>query len=276
MQSCYPNLFDTGDYTCGANGKAALGTPCKTFNDCAPGLVCYVSTGATAGLCAKICDPSSIDSCGGGLCQSLDGTIGACVCDPSDATTCASGHSCYPDVLFATAQTFCAKTGTALAGGACNASNDCVANATCVPDSTGKGYCRTLCAGPGVTPNTCAADETCRNLDDNDRGLGGGCWCDVMRQTGCGAGKACYYYDGCRPPGTTATGSPCAKDSQCVPGDMCYADYVGNKTCHRLCSATKACPGSMTCQDTGADWCPRQPEPPAYDGDDLSACIDGP
>lgn len=90
-------------------------------------------------------------------------------------------------------------------------------------------------------------------------------WCDPLAQTGCATGEACYFFDGCRPPGKAATGAGCSLDADCVPGDVCLPASVEESTCRQLCasSGTKPCAAEQTCTDAETLTFPRLATPPS-------------
>jgi hypothetical protein len=73
--------------------------------------------------------------------------------------------------------------------------------------------------------------------------------CDPIAQTGCGAGEACYQYEGteggmdtyCATAGTKLHLAACVNDSECAPGFDCF-DYFHN--CRKFCTSNADCPSA--------------------------------
>ncbi len=76
---CYIVRGEFLDCVCGT-GDQALGQPCDTSTECAPGLACYSPTSTPPGECQLLCDPLAGDCVSGQPCQVLNNypTYGTC------------------------------------------------------------------------------------------------------------------------------------------------------------------------------------------------------
>ena len=78
--------------------------------------------------------------------------------------------------------------------------------------------------------------------------------CDLVEQTGCGAGEKCTFVCGaagavvgCAPDGTLAVGAACPGADMCVAGSFCAASFdAPAASCRAFCSTDADCP-SGTC-----------------------------
>lgn len=140
-------------------GGYSAGTSCASTMDCAPGLACFLTP--EGGKCGRICCPG--DECtDGAICAGsgvlVDGTEsswGRCLpprsCDvlrPSES--CESREGCY--IVDAEGATQCRVAGTAGAGEACAAQEDCQSGFFC-GGITGSRRCVRICRlGAGECP----------------------------------------------------------------------------------------------------------------------------
>jgi hypothetical protein len=125
-------------------------------DDCLAGAICAGAQGATP-TCMPYCETTA-DCPGGGLClaaiDTAAGQVGLCIpgddCDPVDYdAVCATGEGCY--LASENGDTICATAGTAQAGDACQAPNDCAAGLAC-----GQSGCVELCKdNADCTSGTC-------------------------------------------------------------------------------------------------------------------------
>ena len=84
--------------------------------------------------------------------------------------------------------------------------------------------------------------------------------CDVMQQTGCDAGEACYLapLPDCRPPGALAVGDACRYLDDCAPGSECMLGPDGGVSCQRFCASDADCEGDERCDHVPErDWVAR-------------------
>lgn len=165
--------------TCEAEpGALGRDAPCTRVGECAPGLACFLVNGS--GQCGRICCPDDGSACVdgatcGGSGRLVDGTEtswGRCLarrsCDVHDPSgVCEDREGCY--IVSPTGGTECRIAGTATAGEACTAQEDCEA-----------GF---FCGGVGVTKR-CV--QICRLDSPGDCAEGESCVAQVHTPTGSG------------------------------------------------------------------------------------------
>jgi hypothetical protein len=85
--------------------------------------------------------------------------------------------------------------------------------------------------------------------------------CDIVNQTGCPMGEACYFGGGddgltpiCAAVGMSPPGSVCEFQNSCAPGAFCGSLDGENVTCIQICSASgmgPSCPAGQACAGLG-------------------------
>lgn len=177
-------------------------------------------------------------------------------CNPVTAAGCAPGEACY----FAStgegmpSAPLCAMAGMGVTGTACTNVNDCQEGLTCIGGSAG-GTCQPLCCagqnGDCPTGGTCAIslgeEMTVMACSFPDG-------CDLLAQTGCMGGDACYPMssDGatvCSSPGDVADGATCEFSNSCMAGSACVGS-MEMSICRRVCDIAMEgadCEGEETC-----------------------------
>jgi len=256
---CRPN-FLTGVLECQPAGGVALDGSCggAGVDDCVAGAVCFDLFDEGSAICRPMCsaDTSNL-ACpdGGQLCVPLWGQqdMGVCVgddCTPPD-TGCDSGERCGP---FMGETLACLPAGTVEPGGDCSV-DYCQAGYACVGEGT-EYHCRALCQ----QATDCDSGTHC--VWSEDTGVTWGICllgCDLVTQTGCDPGEACYYSDPengdtlCWTEGALAVGADCSNMEMCVPGADCFPDPATAPSyvyyCRAYCDDTHPC-DSGTCQVT--------------------------
>lgn len=183
---------------------------------------------------------------GGAAGQGNAGSGGALTpCDPLEPSAC--DHKC----TVVGKQFACDPAGSAGDGEACGADqvgDSCGPNLLCV-----QGKCARFCA----TNTDCVGERTCSLvLDGPTPGATfkvcepKGNECDPAKQTGCGAGQACYPQTSgykCDSPGAAAVGAACTFASDCAAGASCFK-LGGETRCYKLCDlAAPDCGAGQKC-----------------------------
>jgi hypothetical protein len=85
--------------------------------------------------------------------------------------------------------------------------------------------------------------------------------CDIIGQTGCSMGEACYFGGGpdgltpiCAPVGMTPPGGPCMQQNNCTPGAFCGSFDGENISCIAICAVSgmgPTCPAGQACASVG-------------------------
>lgn len=200
------------------DGNQASGDGCST--------TCQVETAAACGLVPQTgCQP-------GEACDLADGTDGETACR--------------------------AITTTGTADSRCTSATACAAGYTCVSaaDDTSLAWCNKLCN----VDADCGAGARCALglVDENGDPLNVMVCsnaCDVLAQTGCPSGTACYPRDRtggdfttCDSYGTTPDFQACTASDQCLPGAACVGSGSGGGTCRPYCDLDNpSCGVGETC-----------------------------
>jgi hypothetical protein len=185
------------------------------------------------------------------------------MCDYVAQTGCMAGEGCYIGM----AGPQCAPSGMGGDGSACMNINDCQSGFTCVVEAMGMpGECHKMCCAIGSVRD-CPMGQSCstRFVDDMGTFLGVGFCsspdsCDVLMQTGCAMGEACYVTDlddgsvRCLTPTATAgaEGAMCEGDQDCQAGNTCLSLDMGMtftclKYCNAMMGATSGCAEGQMC-----------------------------
>jgi hypothetical protein len=191
-QKCVPKVMGAAQMVVGTqcmpNGSIAEGQPCQmdssnaaVLNDnCAPGLLCDNTGGASTTICRKYCSPTTM--CGTGLaCAAVyTNTWGLCVpnCVPfGSGADCPHGSDCSVtfDAVLATSGGgvfVCKVTGTAAAFASCTMDSDCGANLGC--DTTAN-WCVPICDNTHMCAQPPGADAgmlSCQSYTNYTSGAG--------------------------------------------------------------------------------------------------------
>ncbi|MCA9605509.1 MAG: hypothetical protein KC619_07930 [Myxococcales bacterium] len=141
----------------------------------------------------------------------------------------------------------CIASGAGVQGSACTGLEQCAEGFEC---SSSSGVCEKICCttadcSPGDFCGLIAGTGvgTCSTPDD----------CDLLMQTGCTTGQACYPSSGglsCLPAGTLGAGEACMFTNDCMPGFGCLGPAGGAATCRAWCDMAAdptTCPSGQTC-----------------------------
>lgn len=241
--------------TCLALGSALLGFGC---DDSSPTDAGTPDTGVVLMDSGPRSDSGPLPDSGPSPDSGPTGTCGPAAgdCDISVPTSCGTGMACILNGSTADGWTsVCITAGVIAAGGTCMPGMDaqCQEGYECFSEPA---VCSKLCCG-----NTdCSPGEFCSLIGGADAGF---CRlsdsCDLVAQTGCGTGLACYPAGGgnvtCGAPGTTAADAACMYANECIPGYGCLGTTATDGACHEFCDpAASACPTGSSCRGiTGFD-----------------------
>lgn len=214
-----------------------------------------------------------VDCDAGVLCNAcVEGT-----CNHDTGEGCAEGEGCYfvdADPETGTFTTGCLPTRSRPVGSACTTSSDCESGHTCLTgsESSRPVFCIPTCCGGAGCPSGMECLPTRVRHSDTDAGVdaGPGAWartvgaciwpptaCDVLQQTGCPGGQACYLgpMPLCRAPGALRAGASCLDLADCAPGLACIAEHDGTAVCRRFCRVDHECE-SGECDRSEPLWAP--------------------
>lgn len=188
-----------------------------------------------------------------GLESSCDGhTIcGACVegaCDVDTGEGCAEGEGCYVTTsATGVSSTLCLPSGELPVDAACTATTDCESGFTCLMGpELGPGFC----APPCCDDSSCPAGMECFGFGALRFCARPSRSCDVVRQTGCEPGTACYPAPAptCVRPGILPAGAACLGATDCAPGLSCLFTEEGGYLCRPLCTVSGDCEAGQRCE----------------------------
>ncbi len=190
---------------------------------------------------------------------------GACfggACDYATGEGCPASDACHirNDPTTGAAETYCVPSAHRPIGAPCATAADCASGVPCVWQVVERppGFCMPLCC-PG---ESCPSGMHCEplSIDLPDGGTtplprAGFCsWnasrCDLIGQTGCPRGLACYAapLGTCLPPGHLPAGAPCEALGDCAPRLSCIAEESGDRICRHLCYFDRDCGAGQHCE----------------------------
>lgn len=162
---------------CRMAGTAGDGQPCNDMTLCQEGLICLGAAGSAT--CHAICCNDNDAACPAGQTCSIrvvsegmpDSPVGACDapdnCDVQAQTGCSAAEYCYP--AGSDGSTVCASPGTAAAGAACTALNQCARGFICPGGASS--VCRQVC-NPSAMPTDCPMGSRCQPFEGFEMTLG--------------------------------------------------------------------------------------------------------
>ena len=187
--------------------------------------------------------------------------VGDCDLVSNAGCDAAMGEGCYwlLPMEGADPEPLCNPAGTGTTGTPCDAPFDCQEGLTC-----DEGECRKVCCGGSDA--TCDPGDICINFSDGAGMLTGfgACRtpsdCDVIEQTGCPEGEACYVIsndasvDCITPPVDGGTqGDSCDSLNSCAPGFLCLTPEGGSSACVQACNPmSPVCPDGTSCARVGS------------------------
>jgi len=246
---------------CVTPGTQPVGKGCNEETTCAEGACVTAEVGGSKcrSFCKTDADCSAETQCG-----TLEGVenLGVCIPRPEGCSVFAqdcedAAMACYADGCF--------TAGTGKLGEECSGMARCEKGLVCSEGGGSKMLCHEAC-----NPNTGGPEPKCHLkcpgnfatlIDQDGKSLGVGVCqqddmeddCDLAAQN-CPMGQACYWTNNkprCRDAGTTAIGTMCSSDTECVKGAICWP--VGTK-CKAICNP--ADPLHDECEDSTTQ-CPQ-------------------
>jgi len=191
------------------------------------------------------------DTDAGGMTGMCNGPMGDC--DVTVASSCGAGMACGMSGMSTTSWTTgCRAAGVGGQGSACTpGGTDCQEGFQCGSTSmTCQQFCCTSadCGTPGDFCGQVAGADVgfCQTPDD----------CDLIANTGCAAGTACYPGAGglsCLGAGMLGEGEVCMFTNDCAPSHGCIGPMGGPSNCRAWCDmmAADPCPAGFACTGVG-------------------------
>lgn len=242
----------TGRCESAGHTGAAVGDPCASADDCAPGTGVCLAGGRCAEFgCTNPNTATSVCAAAHGICLTTNASEhpqSLCLLGCNTAADCGAGNSC--NTLWADAamtMPFPIGPFTGYCIGFCDSDEQCIATEACTDTTTADGtrvpgQCVPRCTGVGAVG-----------------AASGGCMATEM----CFADHAGASYGHCAPVdhfcGIPDTRSPAAADPECAVGWVCdellagvaaQHERVGDGHCTPACATDAECP-SGTCVTTG-------------------------